>query len=253
MSPFVSDALAIAIVTTGVLIQSRIGIGYGLLAAPLLFSIDPAYVPGPILAVGFCLALLTVTAAQQTLSWSRVFPAILARIPGAWLGASLIMLMSPATLGLLLGGMLLVGALISWRTPAVKTSTAHLALGGFTSGVLGTATSIGGPPIALVYQSQPPATARSELAAFFLAGTLISLVMLGLNGQLAMAHIWLTIKLLPGVLLGYYLALLSEQTWVIRSLKPWVLLISVLAALMPITEGVLALSADRTATAATGP
>ena len=36
--------------------------------------------------------------------------------------------------------------------------------------ITGTATSIGGPPMAILYQHQPPKTIRTTLAVYFLAG-----------------------------------------------------------------------------------
>lgn len=232
------ELLALLVVTAGVFVQSRIGIGYGLLAAPVLFQIDPAYVPGPILVVGFCLSTLMVMQSVQQLRWRRVLPAIIARAPGAGVGALLVQLLSQALLGLFLGLALLLATLLSWRAFKLRTTPRSLVTGGFFSGLIGTATGIGGPPIALVYQEQDPAIARAELAAFFLVGTLISLAMLFGAGLLGEQHLWLALKLLPGILLGNSLSYLSERYWQINNLKPWVLVLSLLAALLPLSQGV---------------
>lgn len=236
------DLLAVAIVASGVFIQFRIGIGYGLLAAPILYQLNPDYVPGPILMVGFSLALVMVVQKARELRWRRVLPAILARIPGAGCGALLVQTLSQALLGLLLGATLLLATLLSWRVIKLRTTRRNLTLGGFFSGLIGTATGIGGPPIALVYQEQNPAIARAELAGFFLIGTLVSLAMLYGAGQLAEQHLWLSLKLLPGVALGSYLGYRSERIWQVSALKPWILAISLLASLMPISKGLLALN-----------
>ncbi len=237
------ELLALLVVATGVFVQSRIGIGYGLLAAPVLYQINPAYVPGPILIIGFCLAVVMVIQGAQHLRWRRIFPAVVARVPGAWGGALLVQAMSQALLGLFLGVTLLLATLLSWRAIKLRTTARNLSLGGFFSGLVGTATGIGGPPMALVYQEQNPAIARAELAGFFLIGTVISLAMLFSADQLAEQHLWLSLKLLPGMALGSYLGYRSERVWQINTLKPWILAISLLAALLPITKGLLGLNA----------
>ena len=78
------ELLAVLIVTCGIALQTVVGIGYGLVAAPLLYLIDPVYVPGPILLVGLGLALMMVIRERRELRWKRVMPAIVARVPGAW-------------------------------------------------------------------------------------------------------------------------------------------------------------------------
>ncbi|MBR9827307.1 MAG: sulfite exporter TauE/SafE family protein [Oceanospirillales bacterium] len=235
------ELLAVLVVAAGVFVQSRIGIGYGLLAAPILYQLNPAYVPVPILMVGFTLAVVMVIQGVRTLRWQRILPAIAARVPGAWCGALLVQAMSQALLGLLLGATLLLATLLSWQTIKLRTTTTSMTLGGFFSGLIGTATGIGGPPMALVYQEHDPATAKAELAGFFLVGTLISLAMLYSAGQLAGSHLWLALKLLPGVALGSYLGWRSERAWPVNRIKPWILAISLTAALFPITQGLMAL------------
>lgn len=57
-------------------------------------------------------------------------------------------------------------------------------LTGFCSGLMGTATSVGGPPMALVYQRCNRINARDELAAFFLLTTPVSVLFLLYQGHM---------------------------------------------------------------------
>ena len=50
-----SEYLALLIVLGGSLVQGLLGIGFGLLAAPLLYLLEPSYVPGPVLLLVFFL------------------------------------------------------------------------------------------------------------------------------------------------------------------------------------------------------
>ncbi|MDO3384260.1 TSUP family transporter, partial [Gilvimarinus sp. SDUM040013] len=102
------ELLALLIVTCGIVLQTWFGIGFGLVAAPLLFLINPAYVPGPVLILGTSLSVLVVSRLtliknQGELSWRRVTPAIIARLPGAWLGALLLVSIPAWSLSLLFG------------------------------------------------------------------------------------------------------------------------------------------------------
>lgn len=54
---------------------------------------------------------------------------------------------------------------------------------GSITGVTETATGIGGPPLALVFQHHPGPVVRTTIAACFLVGQVVSLVMLMLAGR----------------------------------------------------------------------
>jgi hypothetical protein len=71
---------------------------------------------------------------------------------------------------------------------------------------MGTASSVGGPPVALVYQDAPGAQMRATLSAFFLFGTLVSLALLVPAGRLGWAEWRAGVTLLPAVMLGFALS-----------------------------------------------
>lgn len=231
------DLLALLIVMSGIILQTWVGIGFGLLAAPLLYLIDPAYVPVPALILGFSLSLLLVLNQRKLLCWRRVFPAIVARFPGCWCGAILLVTAPPYMLSILFGGVLLMAVLISLYTCKISLNPITLSIGGFFSGLIGTVTSVGGPPIALVYQSVDRVTARNELAAFFLIGTPISILFLALQGRVDMSSLVLSLKMLPGVLVGFGFARLCDNRISVSSTKPVLLIISSVSAVMILYKG----------------
>ncbi|WP_417223918.1 TSUP family transporter [Amphritea sp.] len=233
------ELLAVLIVTCGIALQTVVGIGYGLLAAPLLYLINPAYVPGPVLLVGFGLALMMVIREPNALRWRRVMPAIIARIPGAWCGAALLVALPQYALSLFFGFSVLTAVLLSlWRFN-ISATPVNLIIGGFFSGVGGTATSVGGPPIALVYQQQDRITARSEIAAFLLIGTPISLLMLIYKGSLDWHSAQLSLKIVPGLFLGFFLARKIDGKLSTTSAKPMLLAVSGASALIVSIKGLL--------------
>ncbi len=232
------DLLALLIVTTGIALQAIIGIGFGLVAAPLLYLLDPAYVPAPILITGFMLSLIIVLQQRQNLPWRRVMPAIIARLPGAWLGAWLLLVIPQATLSLLFGSAILLAVILSLRSFTLRVSPTSLAISGFISGAIGTATSVGGPPMALIYQHEPRHTARNEIAAFFLIGTPGSIVVLALQGGIDQYSLILSLKMLPGVFLGWALARLMERRLNMSSARTALLTVSSLSAVLVIYDGI---------------
>lgn len=235
------ELLAVIIVSVGIALQSIIGIGYGLVAAPLLFLIDERFVPGPILVLGFCLSLLMVLKERQQLSWRRITPAIVFRIPGSLIGAFILTLVSQHWLQLLFGSTLLMAVLLSWKAFSIQTTSFSLAIGGFFSGVLGTATSVGGPPIALVYTGQDKVTARSELAAFFLIGTPVSIAALVYSGSMDSEGFMLSLKILPGVFIGFLMAHYLDKYLPGSKVKTALLAVSFVAAVVVLGKGVAGL------------
>jgi uncharacterized membrane protein YfcA len=223
------ECLALLIVLFGSLVQAWLGIGFALLGAPLLYLLDPSYVPGPVLLLGFLLACCMSFDKRQALAWRRPLPAILARVPGAWCGSLLLGLLPSAWLGLLLGSCVLLATLTSYRWLALQCSPRNLAVAGFCSGLLGTATAVGGPPMALVYQRRERICGRAELAAFFLLTTPVSVLFVLYQGRMPLDYLHTTLKLVPGVVAGYALARGLEGRLAPRSSRQCLLLLSLLA------------------------
>ncbi|SFG21873.1 sulfite exporter TauE/SafE family protein [Neptunomonas qingdaonensis] len=238
MSYSAFELLALLIVMSGIILQTWVGIGFGLLAAPLLYLIDPAYVPVPALILGFSLSLLLVVNQRKLLCWRRVLPAIIARFPGCWCGALLLVAAPAYLLSILFGCVLLMAVILSLYTCKISLNPVNLSIGGFFSGLIGTVTSVGGPPIALVYQSVDRVTARNELAAFFLIGTPVSILFLVLQGRVDMSSLLLSVKMLPGVLLGFGIARFCDDRINLSSTKPLLLFISSASAIIILYKGI---------------
>lgn len=200
------DLISLVIVIIGILVQARIGIGFALLCAPILFIIDENYMPGPILILGFSLSLLVFIIEKQPLSLRIVLPALVARFPGSWCGVLVLAYLPQWLLGMLIATSLLCASGLSLFNMNVPLSKRNLFYGGFFSGFSGTITSIGGPVMALIYQNQAPAVTRQALITFFLIGTPISIALLMIAGEISPESYALSLKMLPGVLIGYALS-----------------------------------------------
>jgi len=67
---------------------------------------------------------------------------------------------------------------------------------------MGTIASIGGPPMALVYQDAEGARLRATMSSVFWVGMILSLVALRLVGRFGSEEVRLTLVMLPGTLIG---------------------------------------------------
>lgn len=152
---------------TGAYVQTAIGFGMAIIAAPILFYLDPALVPGPLAFVILMMCLINGWRFRKGLEIGLLAPALLARIPGSLLGVWLLGVMSPSWLAILIAFTIMLGVLVRLCNLALPTNGATLSLGGFLSGVMGTSTTIGGPPMVLVLHGADMHRIRANLAGFF--------------------------------------------------------------------------------------
>jgi uncharacterized protein len=133
----------------------------------------------------------------------------------------------------------LVGvALSSMRRLVVPLTPASLAVAGFVAGASGTATSIGGPPIALLFQRQRPEVVRATLSVFFFVGVLISLSGLALSGSLDRTASLLALALAPGVVVGFLVGSVSRDRIERDTFRRAVLVVCTISALALLVRSV---------------
>lgn len=201
--------LVTVIVACGSWLQGSVGFGWALVVAPLLMWIEPGFVPVPMLMAALSLTLAMALRERRAIDVRGVGWALLGRLPGALLGAVAVARLSRPAMDLTFAITVGLAVLISWRGRPVEPTRGWLLTAGAASGLMGTTSSIGGPPIALVYQGEQGARLRGTLSGFFVGGGLISLASLAAFGQVGAAQMQLALMLLPGISLGF---LLSNRT-----------------------------------------
>lgn len=112
-------------------------------------------------------------------------------------------------LALWLGLSVLVAVGLSLKNVVLRPSNGAMFSAGFLSGFMGTSSSIGGPPMALVLQHQANDFIRANMAAFFVVSCLMSLAMLSSVGRFGTQEILLALPLMPATLVGYWVAMRS--------------------------------------------
>lgn len=204
LAPLVLANLVMAIACA---LQAMVGFGSALIAAPLLALIDPQLVPAPLLVAGFVLALAMVLRERSAVDGRGLFYAVLGRVPGSLLGAKLLASASSALATSLFGALILLGVaitLLGTRLPRLRPGPRASLLAGVLSGVMGTVTSAGGPPLALLYQHESGPTLRGTLASYFAIGSAVSLAALAWVGELGSAECLRGLSILPGLLIGFF-------------------------------------------------
>lgn len=199
-------AFVTAVVLVGATLQGSIGFGMGLVASPILILLEPRFVPGPILLSTMILTVLLTVRERHAIDFHGIQWAMIGRLGGT-LVAGVILWWVPADRLVLLFGLFIISAvamsLSGLRFPPVRPI---LLVAGALSGVLGTVASVGGPPMALVYQDAPGERIRSTMSGFFLLGTVVSLVTLWGVGRFGAVEIRLALVMLPSVLAGFVLS-----------------------------------------------
>ena len=230
-------AAALVAVGLGALIQRSIGFGFSLVAVPTLALLRPDAVP-----VTLLLLALPMTTSMAFRGRSSINAAAFAwitggRALGTLAGAVLLAAVSDNLLARLLGFLIVAAALMSFIGPAFKVRNSTQLLGGIVSGVMSTAAALGGPPLALVNQRSPGPELRSTLAISFVAGLLMSLVVLALAGRVEGWHALLALKLLPGLLVGLWIGGRAVSLLDERWLRPAVLAFAAVSGLLVLILG----------------
>nr|BFE81528.1 sulfite exporter TauE/SafE family protein [Planobispora longispora] len=189
-------------VFAGAVVQGAVGFGLGLVAAPMITMLAPSVMPGAIQMVNVTLPLFTLMAEWRRVDWrARLRGA--GRLPGSFVGGLVVVYVSTRLLGVLVAVMVLIAVVLTVRAAAVPRTPATLTGAGFVSGITGTATGIGGPPIALVYQNAKGPQIRATLAMFFFLSAAQSLAILALLGRLPVGAATFGAALVPFVIVGF--------------------------------------------------
>ncbi|CAG9296794.1 sulfite exporter TauE/SafE family protein [Celerinatantimonas diazotrophica] len=199
-------ALAIGVVVLGAIVQSLIGFGLAVVAAPLLYFIDPQLVPVPLLILGFTISVINWYHNRHYVNLKTMSYALVARFPGALIGLALLIYFDQKGLQILIAIAVLMGVATTLTDKTIHFNHRNLAIAGLLSGIFATVAAIGGPPIAMLLRHQQAGSIRGNLSAFFTISTLISAVVLIAGGKFHLHHLVSGMILLPGVFIGFFIS-----------------------------------------------
>ena len=194
------------VVALGAIVQGAVGFGLALVAAPLLALLDPALVPVPLLMLATVHSVLSVLREIHDADWYGIGWAMLGRLPGTVLGVLAVVALPQRGLAIVIGGCVLAFVLLSMVAWQPRPTPGALLVAGVASGAGGTAASIGGPPLALLYQHATGPRVRATLGAYFVLGSVVSVAALAAAGQVGTTQLTATLVLTPFLVVGFALS-----------------------------------------------
>lgn len=195
-------AVLVLTVMVGAIVQSVAGLGLGLVAAPIITLLEPRLMPVSLLVLGAFLPLITLLREHDEIDWRGLAWSLPSRLPGTWLGVVLLGVLTERTIGIVVAVVVLFGVALTAGQPLVPKTVMTLVAAGFVSGITSTTSAIGGPPVALVYQSRPAREIRTTLAVYFVVGAVISLTGLALGQRVSGGDLAIGLALVPALLIG---------------------------------------------------
>ena len=199
-------ALALIAFAVGLaaLIQGAIGVGFALIVAPIAAIMRPDLLPGSILILMLPLNAYVAWRERTHFDWPSASWISVGRFVGTFFGLWILLVVSIATLDLIVGVTTVLAAVVTKFAPKFAPNRTAFVGAGFVTGVTETATGIGGPPLALVYQHHPAPTLRATIALCFLLGELFSLAALAAKGRLGWDQLDGALLLIPPLALGLF-------------------------------------------------
>lgn len=196
-------SIVVFVVFLGACAQGSIGFGLGMIAAPFLAMIEPTLVPVPLLIVAGVLAVLVGAGERGSLNLGELKWALVGRVPGSVLGTAAVVVLPERGMMIALAVLLLVGVTLSLTARPVEPAPVTLVTAGALSGLMGSVTSVGGPPMALLYQRRSGAQLRATLSLFFVVGTAVSITLLAAAGEVGRVELRRAAVLLAPVVAGF--------------------------------------------------
>lgn len=195
---------AMAAVVFGAAVAQGVGgVGFAMFAAPVAAMFFPQLAPGPLLTLGGFISLLTALRERAAIDWPAVSYALAGRAVGTLIAIYAMARFAPQALGVLFACMILAAVALSVAGLKFSATPGRVSGAGVASGIMGTMTSVGAPPIAIVLQHAAPPRLRATLGMVLFLGSIFSLAMLALAKRYTGYHAGLALSLAPFLLAGF--------------------------------------------------
>lgn len=225
------------VVALGAFVQGSVGFGLNLVAVPVIAVLVPEAVPGALVLVSLPLTVTMLVREHRHVDRRGVGWIMAGRLPGAAIGASVVVLVAPDVLTAVIGFAILAAVGLSVARLHVRVGPASASAAGLTAGIMGTAAGVDGPPLALLYQHHHGEAIRATLAACFVLGTLMSAAALAIAGEIGGEQIRFSLAMLPALVLGLVASTWGARHLRGRSLRPYVLGFATIAGAFAVLRG----------------
>lgn len=226
-------ALAVIVLTMAVAgaMQASTGMGFALLAVPVLVAVNPHLVPGPFLMTAFVL-----TAMSSYRDRADVYRRLLGRsciglVIGAAGGATALKLLVGIDPSPVFGVLVLLAVGLSLVVRRVMPTPAMVLTGSTAAAFMGTMVGVCGPAVALVFQNERAARTRAMLNAFALLNNIAAMASLAAVGLFGRRELVFGLLLMPGMIIGCLVARLLLRHVNRWNLRPVILAIAAIGAI----------------------
>ncbi|WP_207232083.1 sulfite exporter TauE/SafE family protein [Corallincola spongiicola] len=210
MSELLIWSISALMVLAGCWLQSALGFGLAIVAAPIIVLIKPEWVPVMLTVVALPLSAMNVWQLRHHIQLRMMAVPIVARVPGTVIGVWLLMTLNVQWLQISVATAVLMAVVISFWGRKFEVTRGRLAWAGLVSGVMGSTTAVGGPPLALVMQHGEPYRIRANLSLYFMCSCLLSLAGYSVGGILNSELLWQSLSFVPISVLGLMLGTRSR-------------------------------------------
>ncbi|WP_345944747.1 sulfite exporter TauE/SafE family protein [Variovorax sp. dw_954] len=190
------------VVVFAAFVQGATGVGFALIVAPVIGILKPELLPVCVLVLMLPLNLYVLWRERGAIDRIGASWITGGRIVGTAGGLWVLAVLTASQLALFVGLSTVAAAVVTLMMPAFSPNRPAFIGAGLVTGITETATGIGGPPLALVYQHHAPAIMRSTIALCFLVGELVSLATLMATGRIEAPQLSAAASLLPALLIG---------------------------------------------------
>ena len=225
----------------GAIAQSAIGLGFGIPAC-FLVLLEPSMVPSCIILMGTFLAFSNALLSLKDIIKVDLIYAYFGRLIGSFMAMPLIFL----TLGtnnylIIFGTLLLVATYMSIKKWNIVANKKNITIAGTISGLMGTLTGIGGPPMALVYQNSSARKVVATLNMFFGVGALFSVILFVYYDLINLPEVMKSIYLSPALIIGTYIGRREMvKKFVDKNLKNLIIAVCFVSAFVIILDAFIA-------------
>lgn len=193
--------------------QTAVGFGMALVAAPIVVMVKPEWVPYILTVTALAVSLGNTWNQRKDIQWQQLYSPMVTRIPGTMIGLWILLVIETEWLQIIVALMVLLTILVTMRMKPFPSTSLNMGIAGFFSGITGTTTNIGGPPMALVMQHSASNHVRANLSVYFVYSCIVSLIGFMWAGLMS-TQLWIdSLTMVPIAFLGFFLG---------KRLRPWV-------------------------------
>ncbi|WP_299154881.1 sulfite exporter TauE/SafE family protein [uncultured Tateyamaria sp.] len=195
--------IANSAVVVASLVQTSTGMGFAMIAAPLLALISLEFVPGPMLFVNLFLSLFMLGDGRSHVERREIATLCPTILIGTLIGAAILARVPTDSLAILFASLILLAVAVSLFAKAQPMTTRNLSICGVAVGAMGSTSGIPGAPLVIMYQNEPLEKTRPTMALVFTFSYITSLVALTYAGAFNLKLAMDGLMLLPGLLIGF--------------------------------------------------